>query len=124
VRKGAIVNIQDTVSAIDAAIEAAERMAGYEVNAVTVNVNGAHIVGMNSKGVVAISSSTREISLDDLARVEEAATVVQLPANRERLMLMWLRPLRQVCAIWKSQWNQPAQLCTIDCLEVWPQPKP
>lgn len=83
VRKGAVVNIADTVNAIDASIEAAERMSGYEVNAATVNVNGAHIVGMNSKGVIAISSSTREIGLDDLSRVEEAATVVQLPANRE-----------------------------------------
>lgn len=83
VRKGAVANIQDTVNAIDSAIEAAERMAGYEVNAATVNVNGAHIVGMNSKGVIAISSNTREIGLEDLARVEEAATVVQLPANRE-----------------------------------------
>lgn len=83
VRKGAVTNIQDSVNAIDGAIEAAERMSGYEVNAATVNVNGAHIVGMNSKGVIAISSSTREIGLDDIARVEEAATVVQLPANRE-----------------------------------------
>jgi cell division protein FtsA len=83
VRKGAVSNIQDTVNAIDAAIEDAERMAGYEVKAATVNINGSHIVGMNSKGVIAISSSTREIGLDDIARVEEAATVVQLPANRE-----------------------------------------
>lgn len=83
VRKGSIVNIQDTVNAIDAAIEIAERMAGYEVRGATVNVNGSHIIGMNSKGVVAISSSTREIGPEDVARVEEAATVVQLPTNRE-----------------------------------------
>jgi cell division protein FtsA len=83
VRKGAVANIQDTVNAIDAAIEIAERMAGYEVKGATININGSHIVGMNSKGVIAISSNTREISEDDLARVEEAATVVQLPANRE-----------------------------------------
>jgi len=83
VRKGAVTNVADTVSAIDAAIEQAERMSGYEVGAATVNINGSHIVGMNSKGVIAISSNTREISPDDIARVEEAATVVQLPANRE-----------------------------------------
>ncbi|HEX9594674.1 MAG TPA: cell division protein FtsA [Candidatus Saccharimonadales bacterium] len=83
VRKGSIVNIQDTVNAIDAAIEIAERMAGYEVGGATVNVNGSHIIGMNSKGVVAISSSTREIGQEDVSRVEEAATVVQLPTNRE-----------------------------------------
>lgn len=83
VRKGAVVNVPDTVNAIDSAIEAAERMSGYEVAGATVNINGSHIVGMNSKGVIAISSNTREISPDDIVRVEEAATVVQLPANRE-----------------------------------------
>lgn len=83
VRKGAVVNVADTVNAIDSAVEAAERMAGYEVGAATVNINGSHILGMNSKGVIAISSNTREISESDITRVEEAATVVQLPANRE-----------------------------------------
>ncbi len=82
-RKGAVVNIQDTVNAIDSAIEQAERMSGFEINAATININGSHIVGMNSKGVIAISSSNREIGPDDINRVEEAATVVQLPANRE-----------------------------------------
>lgn len=83
VRKGSIANIQDTINALDMAVENAERMAGYEITSATVNVNGSHIVGMNSKGVIAISSNTREISIDDINRVEEAATVVQLPANRE-----------------------------------------
>lgn len=83
VRKGSVANIEDTVAAIDGAIEAAERMAGHEVTSATVNINGAHIVGMNSKGVVAISSNSREIGQADIARVEEAATLVQLPVNRE-----------------------------------------
>ena len=49
----------------------------------TVNINGAHLNGMNSKGVIAISSANREITFDDRLRVEEAATVVKLPPNRE-----------------------------------------
>ena len=43
----------------------------------------APIHGQTSHGVVAISSPTRQISDDDRARVEEAATVINLPANRE-----------------------------------------
>ncbi len=38
---------------------------------------------MNSEGVIAISAANREITPDDRLRVEEAATIVSLPANRE-----------------------------------------
>jgi len=82
-RKGAVVHIEDVSQAISEAISEAERMAGLRISAVTINVNGAHISGQASHGVVAISSPTRTITDDDRARVEEAATVINLPANRE-----------------------------------------
>jgi cell division protein FtsA len=54
-----------------------------QIHRATVNVNGAHVTGLNSRGVIAISSPDREISVDDRERVEEAATIVKLPPNRE-----------------------------------------
>lgn len=84
-RKGAVVNLVNTAQAIDKALEAAERMSGHQINRATVSINGTHIVGMSSKGVIAVGTSGHEINEDDLARVEEAATVLQLPANREIL---------------------------------------
>ena len=83
VRKGSIVNIQETAQAVDVAIDEAERMSGFQVSSATVNVNGNHIKGMNSKGVIAVGAANREITNEDIIRVEEAATVVQLPPNRE-----------------------------------------
>src|SRR6201999_2838841 len=53
------------------------------IKSATINVNGAHVQGINSKGVIAISSPDRQITQDDRARVEEAATIVQLPPNKE-----------------------------------------
>lgn len=82
-RKGMVVNLVNTAQAIDKALEAAERMSGAHISNATVSVNGAHVVGIASKGVIAVGSSGHEINLDDIARVEEAATVVQLPPNRE-----------------------------------------
>jgi cell division protein FtsA len=38
---------------------------------------------MNSEGVIAISAANREITPEDRLRVEEAATIVSLPPNRE-----------------------------------------
>lgn len=84
-RKGVVVNIVNTAQSIDQALDAAERMSGQEVHAATVNINGAHISGMASRGVVAAGATGHEISEDDLARVIDAATIVQMPANREIL---------------------------------------
>jgi len=84
-RKGTVVNLVNTAQAIDKALEAAERMSGHQIHAATVSINGSHIVGMSSKGVIAVGTGGHEINDDDIARVEEAATVVQLPANREIL---------------------------------------
>lgn len=81
-RKGTVVNLVSTAQAIDKALESAERMSGHQINEATVSVNGSHVVGMSSKGVIAVGHEITDVDLD---RVEEAATVVQLPANREIL---------------------------------------
>ncbi len=86
-RKGIVNNVEEVAHAIALAVEEAERISGQHVGSATISVNGAHIIGLNSKGVIAISNSSREIGLDDLERAEEAATVVQLPPNREILQV-------------------------------------
>ncbi|MCE7936535.1 cell division protein FtsA [Candidatus Saccharibacteria bacterium CPR2] len=82
-RKGNIVEVNEVVQSIDSAIAEAERSSGLKLPGTTIGVNGTHILSMSSKGVIAVSSGSREITADEIARAEEAATVVQLPANRE-----------------------------------------
>lgn len=82
-RKGVVVHIDDVTEAITHAITEAERVSGTHLSSATININGSHVSGLNSKGVVAISAVNREISNDDRYRAEEAATVMQLPPNRE-----------------------------------------
>lgn len=82
-RKGSVVNISDTATALDQAIANAERMAGLQVSSATVNINGTHIKGVESKGIIAVSGG--EITQEDLLRVEDAATVLQLPQHHEIL---------------------------------------
>jgi cell division protein FtsA len=82
-RKGIVVHIEDVADAIAQALTEAERLSGMRLTGATVNVNGSHVSGLNSKGVIAISAANREITQDDRLRVEEAATIVQLPSNRE-----------------------------------------
>lgn len=82
-RKGTVVHADEVANAIGAALEEAERVSGIHIRDVTVIVNGAHVASQSSKGVVAISGAGRQISDEDRQRVEEAATVIQMPANRE-----------------------------------------
>jgi len=82
-RKGVIAHLEDVVEAIGNALNEAERVSGFPIKNATVNINGSHVSGINSKGVIAISTANREITNEDRLRVEEAATIVSLPPNRE-----------------------------------------
>lgn len=84
-RKGNVVNLSETAQAVDKALESAERLSGHQIEQATVSINGTHVAGLKSTGVIAVGTNGHEINQADLARVEEAATVVQLPANREIL---------------------------------------
>ena len=82
-RRGAVVHIDEVADAIVHAVTEAERISGMSIKNATVNVNGSHVSGLNSEGVIAISTANREITPEDRLRVEEAATIVSLPPNRE-----------------------------------------
>jgi cell division protein FtsA len=82
-RKGVIVHIDDVAEAVNHAVNEAERLSGIHITSATVNINGAHVAGINSKGVIAISNPDRQITPEDRLRVEEAATIIQMPPNRE-----------------------------------------
>ncbi len=86
-RKGVVMHVEDSVEALVNAVTEAERIAGVQIEHATVNVNGAHVLGMNSRGTIAISGPNREITAEDRDRVEEAAAIVKLPANREILQV-------------------------------------
>ncbi len=82
-RRGAVVHVEEVADAVVHAVNEAERISGKKIQQATVNVNGSHVSGLNSEGVIAISAANREITPEDRLRVEEAATIVSLPPNRE-----------------------------------------
>lgn len=83
VRKGQIVNIEEAVETISSSVEAAERMAGFNLSKMWVSVGGNHISSQNSHGVVAVTQPQGEISSEDIRRVLEAARAISLPASSE-----------------------------------------
>lgn len=84
-RKGVVVNLHGPGQAIDKVLGEAERMSGHQVEAATISVNGAHVVTSHADGMVAVGTAEHEITPDDLARIEEVATMGKVPANREIL---------------------------------------
>jgi cell division protein FtsA len=82
-RKGVVTDLEETVKSIEAAMEAAERMAGVHVAKAFVGVSGEHIASLNSHGIVAVSGEDREVTPHDVKRVVEASTIITLPAERQ-----------------------------------------
>ena len=87
-RKGTVVNLSGPSTAIDAALGEAERMSGYQVDAASVSINGAHILSTKADGMIAVTSAGNEVSEDDIMRVEEVATTGKVPANRTILEMI------------------------------------
>jgi cell division protein FtsA len=85
-KKGVIVNIENTIQAIQKAVEDAEQMAGAKVRSVCASIAGAHIHSMNSNGVVAIRD--REVSHVDVERVIDAAKAVAIPSDQRILHIL------------------------------------
>lgn len=83
IRKGQIVDIEEATEAVVESLEAAERMAGYQITDAFVSVGGTHVASQNSHGVVAVSEPEKEIVQSDVFRVIEAAKAVSLAPARK-----------------------------------------
>ncbi|GAB2542909.1 cell division protein FtsA [Gracilibacillus alcaliphilus] len=82
-KKGAIVDIDETVHSIRTAVEQAERMVDIHIDRVIVGINGSHVQLQPCHGVVAVSSEDKEIGEEDIHRVLDAAQVMSIPPERE-----------------------------------------
>ena len=82
-RKGHVIDVEELIHNIISSLEDAERMAGVPINHVFVGMSGAHIESFDSRGVIAISGP--EITVEDVARVIDAAQAVSIPANHRIL---------------------------------------
>lgn len=85
-RKGVVVNIEGTVSAIGRAVAQAETMAGCEISSVLATISGSHLRSQNSHGIVAIKG--QEVATVDIERVIDAAKAVAVPLDREILHVL------------------------------------
>lgn len=85
-KKGVVVNIESTVTAIQRALEEAELMADCKIKEVYTGIAGSHIKSFNSHGMVAVKD--REVSQIDVDRVIETAKAVNIPTDQQILHVL------------------------------------
>jgi len=88
VRKGVIVDLEETVKSINESVEQAERTAGITAEHSIVSVGGSHIFSQYSKGVIAVGRADGEVTEDDINRVIGAAQAISVPPNKEILHII------------------------------------
>src|SRR3954454_11546941 len=80
-KKGVVVNIEATVTAIQRALEEAELMADCKIAQAYVGIAGSHIRSFNSTGMVAVKD--REVGPLDVDRALETARAVNIPPDHK-----------------------------------------
>ncbi|MCF6235225.1 MAG: cell division protein FtsA [Gammaproteobacteria bacterium] len=80
-KKGVVVNLESTAGSIQRAIEAAELMAGCQINTVYVGIAGNHISSFNLQGMVAIRD--KEVTQNDVSRVVDSASTLNMPSDQQ-----------------------------------------
>ncbi|MBI2303656.1 MAG: cell division protein FtsA [Chloroflexi bacterium] len=84
-RKGMVVNMDETMDSIRASVEKAERNCGVRLVSAFVGIAGSHINCQNNRGIVAITRSDHLVVAEDVSRVLDSAATISMPGNREVL---------------------------------------
>src|SRR5262245_11654395 len=85
-KKGVVVNIEDTVTAIQRALEEAELMADCKIASAYAGIAGSHIKSFNSTGMVAVKD--REVSPQDVDHAIATAKAVNIPTDQQILHVL------------------------------------
>jgi cell division protein FtsA len=85
-KKGVVVNIEQTVQSIQGAVAEAELMADCKIHSAYIGISGAHIGGRNSQAVVAIREG--EVQQSDIERVIDAAKSGSIPTDQRILHIL------------------------------------
>lgn len=86
--KGLVSNIGRTAEAIKEAMSRATNQAGLVITTLNVGVAGEHITSMRHRNYVTISREEKEITKDDLERLEADVRTIRIPSDRQILHII------------------------------------
>ena len=84
-RKGAVVNIEETSKNVQMIISGVEKDCNRKINSVFVNIGGSHLYVTPSDGIISVSRADQRISKEDVERVLQATRAINIPSNEEVL---------------------------------------
>lgn len=82
-KKGMVINIEETVNAISRAVQEAELMSGCKIREVYTGIAGAHIKSKDSNGMAVVRD--KEVTQFDVERAIEAANATPISADDQIL---------------------------------------
>ena len=84
-RKGAVVNIEETSKNVQMIMSGVEKDCNRRINSVFVNIGGSHLYVTPSDGIISVSRADQIISEEDIERVLQATKAINIPHNEEVL---------------------------------------
>jgi cell division protein FtsA len=84
-RKGAVVNIEETAKNIQMIISGVEKDCDRKISSVFVNIGGNHLYVTPSDGIISVSRADQRISKEDIERVKQATKAINIPHNEDVL---------------------------------------
>jgi cell division protein FtsA len=86
-RRGVVIDAVSVAQSIDSALAEAEKVAGVSVDGATFSINGQNVMSHGTKAAVSIESNG-VVGVDDIEKVLDAASIVQLPNSQRMLELV------------------------------------
>ncbi len=84
-RRGAVVNVDETAKNIQMLLSGVERDCGRKLHSVFVNIGGSHLYTTPSDGLISVSRADHVISEEDIDRVLQATRAISHSSNEEIL---------------------------------------
>ena len=84
-RKGAVVNVDQTCKNVQMIMSGIEKDCNKRINSVFVNIGGSHLYVTPSDGIISVSRADQRISKEDVERVLQATRAINIPSNEEVL---------------------------------------
>src|SRR3989338_6897197 len=84
-RRGSVVNVEETAKNIQLLIASVERDCNKKIHSVFVNIGGSHLYTTPSDGLISVSRADHIISEEDVDRVLQATRAISHSSNEEIL---------------------------------------
>ncbi|MDO8486371.1 MAG: cell division protein FtsA [Candidatus Staskawiczbacteria bacterium] len=87
-RKGAVVNVEETSKNIHSLISDVENNLGRKINSVFVNLGGSRLYVTPSDGIISVSRANQVISQEDIDRILQATRAINISSNYDILEVL------------------------------------